>query len=63
MKCFPFSAQRADYVLHPASEGIGINVRKAVILLQGRRSSRTVQVEDGVLFAIKDMHVSRLMVV
>jgi hypothetical protein len=63
MKCFPFSAQRADYVLHPASEGICINMRKAVILLQGRRSSRTVQVEDGVLLAIKDMHVSRLVVI
>jgi hypothetical protein len=63
MKCFPFSAQRADYVLHPASEGICINVRKTVILLQGRRSRRTLQVEDGVLLAIKHMHVSRLMVV
>jgi len=49
--------------MQPASEGICINVRKAVILLQGRRSSRTVQVEDGVLLAIKDMHVSGLMVV
>jgi len=49
--------------LHPASEGVCINVRKTVILLQGRRSSWTVQVEDGVLLAIKDMHVSRLMIV
>jgi hypothetical protein len=63
MKCAPFSAKRADYVLHPASEGICINTRKAVILLQDRRSRRALQVEDGVLLAIKHMHVSRLMVI
>src|SRR5471032_719427 len=63
MKCFPFSAQRADYVLHPASESIYINERETVILLQARRSSRTVQVANGVLLAIKHMHVGRLMVI
>jgi hypothetical protein len=63
MKCFPFSAQRADYVLHPASESIDINVRETVILLQARRSRRTVQVENGVLLAVKHMHVGRLMVI
>jgi hypothetical protein len=63
MKCFPFSAQRADYVLHPASEGVCVNLRKTMILLQGGRSRRTVQVEYGMLPAIKDMHVRRVMVV
>ncbi len=34
-----------------------------MILLQARRSRRTVQVENGVLLAIKHMHVRRVMVV
>jgi hypothetical protein len=63
VKCFTVSAERADYVLHPASEGVCVNLRKTMILLQVRRSRRTVQVEYGMLPDVKDMHVRRVMVV
>jgi hypothetical protein len=63
MKCFPFSAQRADYVLHPASKSVCVDLREAVIPEQGRWSMRTLQIKYGMLAVIEHMHVGRQMVV
>jgi hypothetical protein len=63
MKCLPFSAQRADHVLHPAGKGVGSGVRKAVVSNKRRRSVRTLQIKNSVLVSIQHMDVRRHVVI
>jgi hypothetical protein len=63
MKCLPFSAQRADHILHPAGKGVCSSVRKPVVSDKRRRSVRTLQIKNGVLISIQHMDVRRHVVI
>jgi hypothetical protein len=63
MNCFPFRAERANDVLHPANEGSDVGFRKTVILAHVRRAAWALQVENGMIGSTHDRHVCRPMVV